>query len=512
MGSLLTSSCARKVNVSRDQKWQRNCDKQNLCPPSDFLEWTPGQVENGIIPITLQPKLNSSILSQSFGCFPNRWELEIFILRDCISNFDPTSEYTNTNPDMNGLGYVDDHDEDWNDAQVYSMNVSDTIDQRFYIRVPFSLIRKQINIKIALKCCDQSFKSEHNHPSKYKELQWPYIISESHTIEIPSVLFDRTFGLGDKVMVNYPKSMVVHPAVITCKKIRMADNKIIRINNVTPESDPIFADQLKRRDGTVIEYTVRCMRSSSHDIISLNVLPSQIFPPTDKWIQYSNIVDTCNTGNHRLDMECDLILRSKDKTIRQFYLNLRGIVSQILSNSCNHTYRYRVEATLRYNFEFLGAYFSNVICNYLYDLDNHDNNMIKSRYQIRCFQNSSFGSEDGFLCLNQLWTRKICNQLTQIRLGVEHCYSIQDFTSSEYRCDLCNVWLHDNDWVFSCHRNAAHDYCLPCVYSMAHQIVKFEKYLQSVINDCYHEYLTMDCIQILVAFVLGYANVRILTT
>ena len=73
-------------------------------------------------------------------------------------------------------------------------------------------------------------------------------------------------------------------------------------------------------------------------------------------------------------------------------------------------------------------------------------------------------------------------------------------------CDLCAVYLHCNDWVANCRKDASHDYCLPCTYSMTKATVKFEKYLRHAIQKCIGIDFTTDCIRIVVEYTIGHVT------
>lgn len=457
------------------------------------VEWKSGQVVNGIIPIQMY-RLNSQVYWHSTD-----WEVQIFI-SNCGNQFEIKSTNTDNNSNDNDdtkirIRTLLSDCEDWKQGKMYHINFDYTSGSKFFIRVPPTLTKTDIQVKIALQHKPGWIDKTLQSANLVRNSMISAANHETQTVEIQSILFNQPFDIGDSVMVNRPNSMHVHPAMIVQKTVRMPNNEILVLRN--------GHDRNNNNNGSVVKYTVR----SYGDVF--DVLPNEVFNPTSKKIAYSRIVDTCNTGNYRLNMECDLILGSKDRNIREFYCNLRQILVNIYQETSfmkNRQHERYCKLKFRYNYQFLSGYFSNIICDYLFDLENDTN---KAKYQIRCFQNSSFDSQDGFLCFEQLWKYKIQNRLKEIELRMNSYTNVQDFRNNGYCCDLCNVYIHVNDWVANCHRSVPHDYCLPCVYSMTQQIVTFEKYLQNIINEQYNEYLTMDCMQILVSFVLGYANVRL---
>ena len=123
--------------------------------------------------------------------------------------------------------------------------------------------------------------------------------------------------------------------------------------------------------------------------------------------------------------------------------------------------------------------------------------------------NSSFDCDDGMIFNDNHWKYMIKTHIDAIERGAQVDGDVQSFDTSGWNCDMCRCGLHVNDWCFHCHKDgaqSAHDYCINCTYSMANEIIKFEHYLQDIIHTSIDSQFTMDCIQILVAFVCGYAK------
>ena len=213
---------------------------------------------------------------------------------------------------------------------------------------------------------------------------------------------------------------------------------------------------------------------------------------------------------NRKEIECDFILCNNNSKIRQYYWDLRNIISNyyqtILKDYIEFEKKKYWRLIHRYDFDLIGALFSNILCQYLYDLDENDNNNNTLDYKIRCFINSSFNSDDGMIFNANHWSYMIRRRIDAIASGVKVGLDTQAFATSGWNCDMCRCSIHINDWCFHCSKDRRHDYCINCTYSMANEIIKFEHYLQDIIHTIIDSEFTMDCIQVLVAFVCGYAK------
>lgn len=453
------------------------------------LNWTYGKVVNGIIPIELY-WVNHYIHPE---------QIKILILNPNIQN--------------------DDQDlANYERASTYYMSRQATFYKRrcFYIRIPYYIIEQTIEIGIA---CDDWWDHMHCdspiiHPTVLQK------VCDTQIIKVSSLLLKEVFHVGDKVIANHPHSVLAYPAVIIAKKLKNPDGTIFTQYAKSKSKSKLYENYEVLKYRVKMDTLTMCLNNlSSHGYV-FNLHPNQIH--SKRIIEYSNVIDTCNTGYYRNEIECDLILGSNHKNIRQFYSNLRNTIQSIFKPHVPKHFivrEHKYEPLQRCNYEFIGGYLGYIICTYVFDLQSYNNDVPTeihtSKYQIRCFHNTSFKSEDGFLCFEQLWKKII-----RIRLNKIHCgnikptdtLDIQEFSCDPkvtHICDLCNIEIHHNDWVAYCQKSGVtHDYCLPCTYTMVKEITSFEKYLQDIIEKLYNEYLNKDCIQVLVAFVLGYANVH----
>ena len=153
----------------------------------------------------------------------------------------------------------------------------------------------------------------------------------------------------------------------------------------------------------------------------------------------------------------------------------------------------------RYNFGYISGLLSSIICGFLFDEITINKN--DYRYRVRCFDNSGFDSKDGYLQCVPLWSNTIT-------MG-DDVQRLQNFeTHAGWYCGLCRLTLSYNDWCFHCGLYPSHDYCIQCTHAMIHEIIKFEKYLTKIIHKYVDKEFSVDCIQILTAFVIGHAKKR----
>ena len=507
MGSFF--SCAHHYCTTDEYKEISSCErKKSKQNPYRSLKWTSGKVQNGIIPIELQSWVNGCVHSQ---------QITILVL----SNID--RNYHNNDSDVHSTHYIELDDSQNIGTNTYSMLPQDFADVfSLYIRVPYHVTETQMEIGIAYDTEYRNPMQQHPtviHPSTLQK------VCDTQMIKIPSLVLNRVFCIGDKVLANNPFSTsdLVYPAVIIAKTIKFSDGKIDTVNSEL---------ELKLYENYhVVEYTVKIdefvlgFQDLKHypDGVILDLVPNQIH--SHEMIEYTNVIDACNTGYYRTQMEYDLILGSNDKNICQFYSNLRSIIANIYKQNASKNEKYHYTPQQRYNCEFVGGYISNIICNYIFNLKNAKNSSISnssvhtSRYKIRCFHNPSFKSEDGCLCFQQLWKKIIRVRLNEIHFGnvkpIDNI-NIQEFNDNHHDprlthlCGLCNIEIHHNDWVAYCQNTVVtHEYCLSCTYTMINDVMKLENFLQYIIESLYYVYLNKDCIRVLVAFVLEYTNVSV---
>ena len=499
-------------------------DSADMC-----LKWTFEAPSNGIIPLLvsnvddLAARMRAK--EQVGGIFKatswNKWAVEVSV--QGIEEFDSQNMSKNCK------------DCNWN---TFSMNVgwmhpTPSRGDVFHVRVPFYLTDNDIQMKLRLVFNNEYF-------SDYSEIQ---------RIKIASCLVVKSFNINDKVLLHHPHLKVLHAfqAIIIGKVIRMPNGEIKTItplfesakkaghNNDNSNIDA-FSDEDEDADTEtdennngsvsgkidnintdVIEYVVKLdigqefIDYSDENNYIFNVDASQL--ASDKAIYQRNVVDTCNYGNYRLDMEYNLILGTNDKNLRQFYTNLRNTLSNIYNQENFLTLdESGFVAMFRYNFDFIGALFSNIICNYLFEINNNKNNNNKNqnryKYQLRCFHNSSLNSKDKYLHFSTFWKHRFELWAKSQRLGMKGSPISQNFRSPFGSCcDMCSIFIHSNDWLGSCQQDNSHVYCLQCCYIMARAILKFKQFLKNVVHEYVDRHFTNDCIQIIVSFVIGDAKI-----
>ena len=246
------------------------------------------------------------------------------------------------------------------------------------------------------------------------------------------------------------------------------------------------------------------------------------------------VINTCNDNiKNRLILEYNLILQTKNDKIRNFYKILRDIISNdIYKKDCQQLIDQEEDGfpaydwCHKYNFDYVAGFLSCKIIDYLFDdesklkyhdddaydhlTNNDDDNFCDYNGRIRCLDNASFESKDGVLENGNgepLWHYEIMDTIKCIinsNGSVDTNVDCQDMSLVGWSCDLCRITINYDDWCFHCQNSStSHDYCLQCVYTMANQIIKFEHFLAQLIHKHVNKHFNDDCIQIVVAFVVG---------
>ena len=368
---------------------------------------------------------------------------------------------------------------------------------KFYIRVPFCFTSYNVEMKFQL-----------DHPKFSRSSRFSSIFNKIFTIEIPSFLIetDHKTDYKKKERVGYvlPDTSFAVRGRIVEKCIN--DETSLHTNNIAASNNIEYLIQIEEGycHSNKIKYyneKQRLVRAYSNQIQTLR-------------FQLMNGIDTCNFNDssincaknaiHRKNMECQFILGSNNDKICDYYWKLRCIISKMYQNDLSltkqdcqqlihdiyifnnndHSWRSQLREEI-FKYDCISSVISSEVCKYLFDFNNN-NDKNSCNYQIQCFANSSFDSKYGMVTGNQSW-------------------------SSMMQCDICNIGIDCNDWCFQCDctGNRQHNYCLPCTYTMANEIRKFEKYLDKIIRKYIDQNFTYDCVKILVAFVVGYVQEKI---
>ena len=81
-------------------------------------------------------------------------------------------------------------------------------------------------------------------------------------------------------------------------------------------------------------------------------------------------------------------------------------------------------------------------------------------------------------------------------------YKISMFNNTNYSCDWCRGSINEWDFVFQCINSKyidRHDFCINCVNT----IITLNKQLKNLLNKLLSKQLIIDCIQLIVHFVIG---------
>ena len=534
------------------------------------MEVKIGEVNNGVIPIKLAQMVDHVISvareNQIETGYWKEWYIQtsLYIYDKNALNGDKNGITTNNNMTPND----DKIDREW---QKYDMNVSkmnktrlsvDDINSTiftFYIRVPFYFIEYSIDLQ---------FQLLNNKLSKNELETFESASSQIYNIKIPSFLIEPRFEVGQSIVYVVPNAYFVWGGKIlkiihnddddNCSN-SINDNKNdgvggggINIGGLddavnTPNDDNIddihfLGDNKDKEDakhndngnengnenetgasssdvaiarrkesgflGSNVRYLIEIDENQSH--IDYSDKNNYIFTADHTQI-YTDAISTNYVINiiDRKEIEFDFILRNKNIQIRQYYWDLRNMISNYYKKIYKDYIEYEKKKYWylihRYDFDLIGSLFSNILCEYLFDFDcDFKNDVIN--YKIRCFTNSSFNSDDGMVFIANHWSYMLRGSIDAIENGLKIDGDVQAFNTSGWNCDMCRCSIHINDWCFHCQKDSEHDYCINCTYSMANEIIKFEHYLQNIIHTYIDSQFTIDCIQVLVAFVCGYAK------
>ena len=372
------------------------------------------------------------------------------------------------------------------------------------IKVPFYLKPYEIMIKVQLTWKYDS--------SIHKSLYYSPI-SDIETVTIPPVSIHPEYKINDLVTYRVKNAQYVHHARIT----------------------KILDGSERDESGYTLDYEIQDAKLYNYDKIpeaGTTGIKSILKVNADRTLYKTkypidNMIDTCSLLDkktkfniHRFNAECDLVLGTKDEKIRQYFWMLRNLFAEIYQSmrdnekflipkieKCTQPYEY--------NFYYFGAQVSDIVTKYIY-FDEMNKNDKKLEYKMRCFKSDHSlkrktidGYDVGYMFMKNQWKYQIDSSINSSQRGLSSL-DIQHFTNSGWSCGTCYSTINVYDWISLClptysieHSSDCHGFCLQCTYSIANEIVKFEKNLKQIIIMCIDEKFPIDCIKEIVAYVIG---------
>ena len=465
------------TNDQDKKKKQRSDVEEKQQAPALVCKF--GNVINGMIPLCIENLSDVIIktveifnMDQDGDTKYNKWNINLFIASS-PSNYN--------NKDATQVTQQLEEEQEW---QKYTKNATPkTNDHIYFIKVPFYFQSYYIVAKIELE-----------HINK---LNCVTGMSDVYKINIPSFLIDPKIEIGKLILYRVKdKTFATNGRVVEILK------------NDESGFDYIVEDEYEK---DVNGEKKRC-KVNIGDIFEDSKLLCLTF-------DICSMLDKNNMNIHRYNAECDLVLKSSDKNLRQYYWQLRNMIASIIP--INLKFESRINTEFTYNFEYIGALLSKTIMDYLYfdninDIDNYkfDCNYNDISYKMRCFVDSSHkkhtvdGYDVGYMFVMNHWKQKIIRTRVLLKngLGVAPVQSFKEFWS----CDLCSFGINSHDWICHCipiesiiAEQEGHGYCLQCTYSMANGIAQCEKSLQNIVHQYIDPQFTMDCIRLIVAFTVG---------
>ena len=337
----------------------------------------------------------------------------------------------------------------------------------YFIKVPFYLQSYSIKIKVQIQ-----------HRQK---LNYVSLFSNIFTIKIPSLLVQPKLEIGELIQCRVKNAAFVETGKIV---------------------------QILENDESGFEYKIENRRKQIRKVNRNDIY--QDAKRLDYLIDTCSLLDEKGMNIHRYNAECDLVLKCKDKKLRNYYWTLRNIIANIIPIEFKRDQRSR--AAYIYNFEYIGGLLSEIITNYLY-FDEINDSIIN--YKIRCFISSHEkrtidGFNIGFMYVENQWQHQIDHVRAAIQHGNQYFPLQNSFGFSGWSCSLCRCSININDWMYHCipprskvRDMEGDDYCLQCTYSMANGIAQFENSLAKVVHEYIDKHFTIDCIKEIVAFTVG---------
>ena len=335
-------------------------------------------------------------------------------------------------------------------------------------------------------------------------------MSDIYKINIPSFLIDPKFEIGNLVLYR-----------VKDEKNRTSERngRVVKILNNDEYGFDYLVEDKYEKDVDNINGGQKRYKVNKYDIFKDSKSLAYTF-------DICSMLDKNDMNIHRFNAECDLILKTSDKKLRQYYWKLRNIIASMIAVNLQLEPRLRIE--FRYNFEYIGSLVSKTIMDYLY-FDDHNNVNDNSNYsyndisyKMKCFVGSSHEkyekyTVDGFdveyMCIKNQWTEKIDRTRLLVKHGIRWYaarYGVQLFCNTTLSCHLCRFEINLHDWICHCipmqsiiTDQKAHHFCLQCTYSMANGISQFENSLQNIVHQLIDAQFALDCIRLIVAFTVG---------
>ena len=423
------------------------------------------------------------------------WNMHLFILFESpgsdINNAVAGNDYNYTN-DNN-------HDKTW---QKFSRTVAPhRLDGVFFIKVPFYLQEYYIRVKIQFQ---HKFKLNYITP-----------VSDEYKIKIESFLVEPKLSIGEEVTYRIKNAAYCGSGII---------NQILENDEYKIEDDYDYTGNGNGKKQDKYQYIHRSLISRDSRFLDYGIDTCSLLPVKKE----SGMNMNMNMNIHRYNAECDLLLKTRDKKLRNYYWRLRNIIASIIpikfksdDDKWNGAYIY--------NFEYIGALLSKIITNYLYFDQLNDKNKNKNKivnYKIRCFINPATnyskqrtidGYEIGYMYMDNQWKHEIECAIFANKYKFNANVMQEQFETSGWSCDLCRITINMNDWMYrsipACsitHHEQNHDYCLQCTYTMANGIIAFENSLEKIVHKYIDKKFTMDCIKEIVAFTIGTASISLI--
>eukprot|EP01083_Nonionella_stella_P178002 627530_1 len=313
----------------------------------------------------------------------------------------------------------------------------------FQLKVPLRLLSYSLHFSLQYQSFPSTIVTDNHLSQSEFDLSQPLLTAKSttHTVQIPSILIESTYNIGDVVLYNVEGCGFVRYGVIT----DVMDNKKMKLRRLYDHQP-------------------------EHESESLTVHASDLSRPTQNAEHVVDITD-------RKHMECELILRSNEQNAATMYCELCDVLSTI----CGLFY---VEDEV-YHGSHMASLISTYICQCLYAPD--------YTYRFEClFCNT-------FLFSNNQWEFSIAEYAHQIQNGIQMTEIQRARDCMGYSCDICRVELSWYEISYHCYGRPRHDFCVSCVHSLLTQQSEMKAYLSQILNGR----VTDDCILEIVKFCAG---------
>lgn len=304
-------------------------------------------------------------------------------------------------------------------------------DGHFTLKVPMFLMPYTLHCKVILE-----LKGTAN-PDTFR--------SEDKSIEIPSIMMDPGYSVGDTVSYTVPNSTYSSTGIIR----KISDDGMVTLQALRPE------DRSNGRRLVIVEYDRLFVRIPNMTTIDLT---------------------------NRLEAVSDLVLNT-DNPMQIAILNALSdaIYSEWIDES-----KYILFG--KYEFQFIGEWMAMEIQSFL-EVRTH-------QYRIGC-------PFDGYkLSASQQWKYSVNRTYCAYKNGMDAVDPQQQWNCSGYTCDVCNV---EQSYFQTMYRSEcpsiadSRDFCVSCI----HDIVRQHRELHAFLKDILHEDLVENCIGEIVTFCVG---------